>query len=180
MNIFISGKTGLAEGLKNEFHLHNVICESKSSGCDINQIHIWGHQYINVDMFINCAYDGLGQVIALEYFYNAWKNDKSKCIVNIGSKCITQPRLEIKDDWKFWPYRLHKQFLQMMSDSMSRDAECQIKMINIGSIDTDMIKHISTEKMSVEFVSKKIKDAIDDSTIKRIDLFVINKLKVSC
>ena len=171
MKILITGIRGLSKALRDVYTDHAVTCVSKSGGFDINNIDQWGREFLDVDTVFNCAYDGFGQTKVLEYFYNAWRNDASKIIVNIGSKIITNTRLELSLDQEYWPYRLHKQTLQIAHDTMNRSATCSMKMINPGPINTDMIAHINCVKINPEELAIKIRECVADPYIKRLDIW---------
>ena len=171
MKILITGTKGLAAAVGNAYADHLVTMVSRSNGVDINNVDCWGVEFLNYDLLFNCAYDGFGQVKVLEYFYNAWKDDASKTIVNIGSKIVSAPRIEHKLDSVYWPYRLHKQTLQQAHDTMSRTSKCNMKIINPGPIDTEMIAHINCVKIDPVDLSAKIRNWVDDPYIRRLDLW---------
>lgn len=170
--ILITGRTGLAEALSNVYSNESVSCVSKSSGHDINCINNWGVDYLDYDCVFNCAYDGTGQQLVLEYFYHHWHNNATKQLITIGSKIITQPRIDQDLDNNYWPYRTHKQTLQAMFDCMITTAKCDLKIINPGAIDTAMIRHQSIPKMSTEFLANKIHNFVADPTNKRLDIWL--------
>jgi hypothetical protein len=172
MKILITGTKGLAQALSRIHALDHVICVSRSTGHNILDVEQWGHEFKDFDRVYNCAYDGWGQCAVLEYFFDCWQQDQTKCIVNIGSKAITQPRIEINKDREYWHYRTHKQTLQGMCDGMWPTAKCDIKMFNPGPIDTDMIAHHNVPKLSITEVSEKIVHLSADHTIKRVDLWL--------
>lgn len=172
MKILLTGSQGLALGIAKNLSAHQVISVSRRTGHNINQISVWGHQFLDCDMAINCAYDGFGQVSVLEFFYNNWKNNSSKTIINIGSSVILTPRSETEKDQEYWPYRLHKQTLEQAWTKMLTCA-CNIKLINPGPIDTDMMKHvIDVKKFYVDDLGAKIASAAFDPTVKRLDLWL--------
>ena len=172
MKILITGQTGLAQALANVYAEHQVKCMSVSGGHDINKIDLWGVDFLDYDMVVNCAYDGRGQELVLEYFFEHWKYDKTKTIVTVGSKVITQPRLELALDYEYWAYRQHKQSLQMMHDAMLATARCSMKIVNPGPIDTAMIAHLNITKMPVADLAERIKIIAADPIIKRLDLWL--------
>ena len=118
----------------------------------------------------NCAYSGFAQVNVLEFFYHHWKHNYQKKIITIGSRVITYKRLE--SDGEYWAYRLHKQTLQQAHDAMLLDAKCDLKIINPGPIDTDMIRHIDCVKMSPKDVAESIRDIAESKAYKRVDLWL--------
>jgi NAD(P)-dependent dehydrogenase (short-subunit alcohol dehydrogenase family) len=170
MKILITGSTGLAAALAQEFSDHLVTTVSKSNGFNINAIDQWGHQFLDQDCVFNCAYDGFGQVSVLEFFYNHWKTIPNKQIINIGSRAITHKRLDAENG--YWPYRQHKQSLQQAVDAMLLDAKCDIKSINPGPINTPMIQHHQCVKFDPVELSQKIRSITEDRTIKRVDLWL--------
>lgn len=170
MNILITGTSGLAQALRNAYNDHSVTLVSRSGGFDIHDIEHWGAEFLDRDCVFNCAYNGFGQLTVLEFFYKHWKNHPHKQIITIGSRSIMYPRLD--PDLGYWPYRLHKQSLQSAVDAMLLDARCDIKIINPGPIDTDMIAHHDCVKMDVSWLANKIKGIATDPCIKRVDLWL--------
>ena len=170
MKILITGTQGLAQALGDVYVDHDVTLVSRSSGFDIVDIDHWGQEFLEYDCVFNNAYYGLAQVGVLEFFYNHWKNDSNKKIITIGSRAITHKRIEAESG--YWAYRLHKQALQLAHDAMLLDAKCDMKIINPGPIDTDMLKHIDTVKMSPYDLACKIKNIVDDLSLKRVDLWL--------
>jgi hypothetical protein len=173
MNILITGNQGLAKALGEILTVeHSVTYVSRSTGHDINCVADWGVDFLDYDSVYNCAYDGLGQQQVLEYFYHHWQLHANKQIVTIGSKVITQPRIDIVQDKNYWPYRAHKQTLQAIFDSMVTTACCDMKIINPGAMDTPLIANQNVIKMPVDYVAKRIVDFINDPINKRLDLWV--------
>lgn len=170
MNILITGTKGLANALGDVYSDQSVTLISKSGGYDINKVSEWGSEFLSYDSIINCAYDGFGQLAVLEFFYKHWKNNTTKQIINIGSRCITYKRLDA--DLGYWPYRQHKQSLQQAVDAMLLDASCDIKIINPGPIDTPMVALHQCAKFNTQELATKIKSIAADPSIKRIDLWL--------
>ncbi len=173
MRILITGTRGLAQGLMQSLESdHSVTCVSRSTGHDILQIEQWGQDFLEYDMVINCAYSGLGQLFVLEYFYNAWHNNEQKHIINLGSRASYYPRSEQNLDQEFWPYRLHKQTLEKAWEKMVNSA-CDVKLINPGPIDTDLIRNIENiKKMSVTEAADRMIKYILDPVVRRVDLWL--------
>jgi len=170
MKILITGIQGLAQALGNVYIDHDVALVSRSSGFDMVDIGYWGQEFLEYDCVFNNAYDGLAQIGVLEFFYNHWKNNSNKKIITIGSRAITHKRIEAESG--YWAYRLHKQALQLAHDAMLLDAKCDMKIINPGPIDTDMLKHIDTVKLSPNDLACKIKNIVSDPSLKRVDLWL--------
>jgi hypothetical protein len=172
MKILITGTKGLALALSKVYSEHEVTLVSRSTGHDILEIDFWGQQFLDHDMVFNCAYHGQGQQSVLEYFFAHWKTCADKSIICIGSKIITQPRIEQEKNCDFWPYRLHKQSLQLMCDAMWPGAACDLKIINPGAFDSDMIKHLSVPKISLADLAREIKLVVQNPLMKRVDLWL--------
>jgi hypothetical protein len=172
MNILITGTQGLANELALLYSGHEVCMVSKSNGYDIMKVSEWGQEFLNYDIVFNCAYNGLGQALVLDYFYQHWFNNPDKTIVTIGSKVISQPRIEAERDKEYWPYREHKQILQYIHDARWPTAKCDLKIINPGAFDSDMVAHLNIPKMSLFALAVRIKQAAGDPLIKRLDLWL--------
>lgn len=170
--ILITGQTGLAKELALAYSNDLVTCVSRTTGHDINRVSEWGVDFLEYDCVVNCAYDKLGQQYVLDYFYNQWHRIASKQIITIGSKIITQPRIDIAQDRNYWAYRTHKQTLQTMFDSMITNARCDMKIINPGAIDTPMIASHQVPKLSADYVAARIVDFASDPFNKRLDLWL--------
>lgn len=173
MKILITGTRGLAQGLREVLEPeHTVTCVSRSTGYDILEVEYWGQDFLEYDMVINNAYDGAGQLKVLEYFYYHWQSDRTKHIINIGSRASYYPRSEQHLDSEYWPYRLHKQTLEKAWEKMVL-SKCNIKLINPGPLDTDLIKDITgISKMPVQQAAEHITRLIVDPVIRRVDLWL--------
>jgi len=173
MNILITGTAGLAASLKEQLSpQHTVTCVSRQTGHDINQVTDWGPDFYHYDVCINSAYSGWAQVAVLEQFYYAWRNDAGKQIINIGSSIIDYTRIEQDKEYEYMNYRVHKQSLQSAFYKLSKLAQCDIKLINPGAIDTAMIQHLNfADKMTPEFVAKKIVAIMQEPCFKKVDLW---------
>lgn len=170
MKILITGNKGLAQALGNEYSSHSVTLVSRSNGYDIAEINSWGHEFLDYDLVFNNAYSEFSQVRVLEFFYQHWRNDTTKTIVNIGSRCISYPRSESVTD--YWPYRIHKRCLQQVCDEMQPGAQCTIKIFNPGPIDTDMVQHLDIPKVSPYVLARSIAMWTADPLIKRVDCWL--------
>jgi hypothetical protein len=172
VKILITGTSGLAQGLLNLLELeHTITCVSRSTGYDILEVDTWASNFLDYDMVINNAYDGLGQLKVLEYFYSHWHLDANKHIINIGSRASYFPRSEQHLDSEYWPYRLHKQALEKAWEKMV-NSQCDIKLINPGPLDTDLIRNLEITKMPVTEAAECMSKFIFDPRIKRVDLWL--------
>jgi hypothetical protein len=172
MKILITGQQGLALALSKAYEKHSVQCVSRATGHDITTIDRWGHQFLTWDLVFNCAYDGHGQAQVLEFFFQHWQATVGRIIVTIGSRITTQPRTELDRDHMYWPYRQHKQNLQIMHDRMLSTALCDLKIINPGPFESAMSQHITGPKMAVQDLAQRICVAVTDPAVKRLDLWL--------
>jgi hypothetical protein len=170
VKILITGTRGLAQALGNAYQDHAVTLVSKSNGFDINYIEQWGIEFLDYDYVFNCAYDGFAQIKVLEFFFQHFNGDPTKKIISVGSRVISQPRSGAEVG--YWDYRLHKQALQQAHDSMWSTAKCDMKIVNPGPIDTDMMKHVSCAKLDADSLAQTIKNMVSDPNLKRLDLWV--------
>jgi len=173
MKILITGKNGIAASLARVYSSdHDVILASRSNMLDIDNIKTWGHQFADVDIVFNCAYSNWSQIDVLDFFAEIWKNNKNKTIVNIGSKVTDYSRIEREIDREYFPYRLHKQTLQLASASLSENCLCRVVLINPGAVDTDLIKHLTdVQKMDPDYLAKRIQELLLIPEIRRVDLW---------
>ena len=170
MKILITGTKGLAQELAFVYADYKVTAVSISTGHDILKIDQWGVDFLDYNLVFNCAYSGIGQQLVLEYFHHHWQSNPTKSIITIGSKVITQPRADGTNT--YWPYRIHKQTLQSIYNSMWPTAQCDLKIINPGAFDSDMVAHLDVPKISLYELAIRIKKYAEDPVIKRIDLWL--------
>ena len=170
MKILITGTTGLAQELAFVYADCDVAAVSLSTGHDILKIDEWGVDFLDYDLVFNCAYSGIGQQLVLEYFHHHWQYNPTKGIITIGSKVITQPRADGTN--AYWPYRIHKQTLQSIHNSMWPTAQCDLKIINPGAFDSEMVAHLDVLKLSLYELAIRIKKYVEDPVIKRVDLWL--------
>lgn len=171
MKILITGTRGIGQALADAYADHEVTCVSRHTGHNINLVSLWGVEFLQYDMVINNAYDGFGQVTVLEYFYNAWRQNANKKIISVGSRASYMPASDIKQ-LAYWPYQVHKLALQQAHDRMIQDAQCDMKIINPGPVDTEMIAHLDIKKMSPADLAQRMVQVIQDPAIRRMDLWL--------
>jgi hypothetical protein len=170
MKILITGTQGLAQELAFVYADYDVTAVSLSTGHDILCIEEWGVDFLDYDLVLNCAYSGTGQQLVLEYFHHHWQFDPAKSIVTIGSKVVTQPRAD--GTHGYWPYRIHKQTLQAMHDAMWPTTHCDLKIVNPGAFDSEMVAHLDVPKFSLYDLASRIKKIANDPVVKRVDLWL--------
>jgi hypothetical protein len=173
MNILITGKKGLADGLKKvyESDKNNLVQVISRPDFDIHNVSSWGEMFVDSDLLYNCAYDNDGQLKVLECFARLWSDDPSKTIVTIGSMSADYPRLEIEKNQNFWMYRYHKKILQEAVRDLRSECHCDLRIYNPGAIDTQMIKHLSVPKYNILTLAHQIKQLTEMSGLKRVDLW---------
>jgi hypothetical protein len=173
MKFLITGTKGLAQALATKLSTeHSVTAVSRSSGHDINTVSNWCLDFCDYDVCINCAYDKWAQSEVLENFYNIWKHQHNKQIINIGSSIVDYARSERAQEADYLAYRVHKIALQKTFEKLVKQAQCDIKLINLGLFDSNMVAHLdSSHKMSLDYVSDKIISILQDRSFKRVDLW---------
>lgn len=170
MKVLITGTKGLAQELAFVYSECDVTAVSRSTGHDILKIDQWGVDFLDYDQVFNCAYSGIGQQLVLEYFHHHWQYNPTKSIITIGSKVITQPRADGTNT--HWPYRIHKQTLQNIHNSMWPTAKCDLKIINPGAFDSAMVAHLDVPKLNLSSLAMRIKQYAEDPVIKQVDLWL--------
>lgn len=164
MKIIITGHTrGLGKSLADEFkkHGHEVIGFSKSNGKDISLEDVRNEVIDHLkdcDVFINNAYDPIGQTLLLEKSINLW-DSKNKFIINIGSKCTTSFFKEIKNPYvRDFITHYTKEKLKQETLIKSRLRQSLPKIMNVipGIIDTEMSENITGKRLSPFDISKLI------------------------
>ena len=59
-----------------------------------------------------------------------------------------------------------------MHDSMWPTAHCDLKIINPGAFDSDMVAHLDIPKISLYELAIRIKKYVEDPVTKRVDLWL--------
>lgn len=111
---------------------------SRSTGHDLNKEGIdlkILNESKSCDIFINNAYTRNKQISLFKLFYNEWKLDSSKMIVNISSKARIRLDPGLYTDVKL---ELHNNWIDALKET---DRKCKIVNITPGFVDTDMISN---------------------------------------
>jgi nucleoside-diphosphate-sugar epimerase len=157
MKIAITGHTqGLGKALYNHFRSHTVIGFSRSNGyniADLDNRNRILNEVKDADMFINNAYNNFddSQLILLKDIYNLWKGT-DKIIVNVSSRYTTGPEKYCKD--------------KEQQDQFCKSKEFTLPyIINLkpGLIDTNRVKHIQGNRLTVEEVVATLDVALNNS-----------------
>jgi hypothetical protein len=157
MKIAITGHTqGLGKAFFNHFQSHNVIGFSRSNGYNIADLNSRSRildEIKDVDMFINNAYNNFddSQLKLLKEVYNLWEGT-DKIIVNVSSRYTSG-------------------FEKYCRDKEQQDEFCKSKefslpyIINLkpGLIDTNRVKHITGNRLSVDEVVSTLDIALNSS-----------------
>ena len=171
MKILVTGKRGLAAALVNSLQQHRVFLTDQQN-YNIQDVKAWASRFANFDVCINCAHDSWHQVSVLEEFYSMWHSDPNKIIVNVGSTVSSYSRTELDKEHEYFPYRLHKQALELCFNKLVKVAKCNIKLVNPGPMDTSMISHLTCTKMTPAHVADRISWLINQPDVKRLDLWL--------
>lgn len=170
--VLITGSGGLSKALAIEYIDHYVYCTSRKNGYNLNDVSEWGEQFLDYDILFNCAYNDNDQVKILGFFSEKWKNIRKKSIISIGSIVSDYPRTEIEKERDFFEYRYNKQSLQKAFSDIARSCLCDIRLINLGPMNTAMTDHLDISKLDVNECAKIIKNFVEvDKRIKRIDIW---------
>lgn len=157
MKIAITGHTsGIGQALFNHFHLHDVIGFSRSNGYNIADPHVRSKiidQIADADMFINNAYNNFdnSQLTLLTAVYNLWQNT-DKILVNISSRYTSGIEKYCKD--------------KEQQDIFCKSKEFTLPyIINLkpGLVDTNRVKHIQGNRLTVNDVVAMLNFALNSS-----------------
>ena len=144
--IAITGHTqGLGKALFEHFQSDNIIGFSRSNGYNIASPTVRSailDKIKDADMFINNAYNNFddSQLTLLKEVYSLWEGT-DKIIVNVSSRYTTGPEKYCKD--------------KEQQDIFCKSKEFKLPyIINLkpGLIDTDRVKHIPGNRLSVKEV----------------------------
>jgi len=143
MKIAITGHTkGIGKALyDNLSQQHEVEGYSRSNGFDIsNNIDMIVRASKKSDVFINNAFHAMAQMILLNKFWNLWKYDDTKTIVNISSLSKYPGLSGNENGYSAMKAALsHQAFLLMFSD---KERKCRMINVNPGYVDTEMTAHV--------------------------------------
>lgn len=150
----------LIELVKEEY---NILGFSRSNGYNLKDDGIVQkifQESKDADVFINNAFFRFAQIDLFNLFYNEWKTDSSKTILNIGSIA------RLKDDLGVGSYGYVKQEFHEAWRKIHReqDRKCKIYNISPGFVDTDMIASLNipaTTMLDADTAAKYIKWVLD-------------------
>lgn len=141
--IGITGHTqGIGEALTKLYTEagHEVLGFSRTNRYDImteeGRDKIIAH-HTDCDIFINNAFADQHQITLFHAFYNHWRYDNTKTIVNINSRAKYGPIAG--REYSMVKKMLHKEWVKILEDH--GDRKCRIININPGYVDTQMVRH---------------------------------------
>ena len=118
---------------------HEVLGFSRSNGFDLfteeGRDAVLTHD--DCDIFINNAFADASQITLFKAFYEKWRYDNTKTIVNINSRAKYGPIAG--REYSMVKKMLHKEWVKILEDH--GDRLCRIININPGYVDTQMIRH---------------------------------------
>ena len=130
MKIAITGSSGLAAKISNVLNKTNF--ETGGKLFSIESVRIEDNLDPEMyDVFINLAHVDFVQVDLLYKFYEAWKDDNEKYILNISS------RASKSNISKGYIYAAQKAALNHLSDNLvyNSNKQCRITTLNLGLLE---------------------------------------------
>lgn len=123
---------------------HEVEGYDRTNGFDIStNVDIIVRASKKSDVFINNAFFGMAQMILLNRFWDLWKYDETKTIVNISSLSKYPGLSGNSNGYSAMKAALsHQAFLLMFSD---RERKCRMINVNPGYVDTRLTAHIDPD-----------------------------------
>ena len=134
MKVAVTGHySGLGKALFNLFE--NSVGFDLENGFDIKNLdHLNNivHQAKDCDVFINNAYNNVGQINLLQLFFDIWRFDSSKTIVTIGSTASDYTDLDYDE---FGLYPAHKKALEMSCEILNNtNKNCNVLFFKLDKI----------------------------------------------
>lgn len=153
MRVAITGSSGLAKNIKDTLeatpYQGETIKVSTPRIDDIimNDTDWFGFDYDNpnhVDVLINFAHRDFDQTKVLDITHRAWKNDKSKYIINFSSRA-SQPNIS-----KGHLYASQKSSLNHLSNNLTYNSDKRYKLttVNLGLLNHDDLPSLSWQDVS--------------------------------
>ena len=142
--IAVTGHTKrIGKAIYEAFPETTVVGLSRSNRYDINNLNGRTriiHRVANCDVFINNAFHGMAQMTLLNKFWDLWKYDETKTIVNISSLSKYPGLSGNENGYSALKAALsHQAFLLMFSN---KERKCRMINVNPGYVDTEMTAHI--------------------------------------
>lgn len=144
MKIIVTGHTkGIGKALAGTFskYGHEVVGFSRSNGFDISSEEVRNkiiQDSVDADVFINNAYDAVGQTELLKGMISAWETAYNKQLINISSKLVY---LE-GDISAFKEYIDQKKLQNEICNARQTIAHPKVLNILPGMVDTEMSRTV--------------------------------------
>ena len=154
MKVGITGSHGLAEAFGDRL-------EWRNTGIGLWEPHylrieelisneFYRNEALSYNIFINCAHVNFHQIELLALFFEAWKDDPKKTIINISSRAA-QPNIS-----KGYVYAAQKAGLNHLANNLTYNSEkkCKITTINLGLMNSDELPSLSYREIvqAVKFI----------------------------
>jgi NAD(P)-dependent dehydrogenase (short-subunit alcohol dehydrogenase family) len=173
MKIAITGHTsGIGRALYNLLlDDHDVIGFSRSNGFDLN--HATARNQIleycqDVDIFINNAYVASAQTKLFEAFIRAWQ-DKDKLLINISSKGVIESDAHLTAPDYYINDKKRQNFLFFLNGAKQFP---RILNVLLGFVDTPLVAHIDTKKMSPELAAQQIINVMENQSFHKKQIII--------
>lgn len=153
MRIAITGSSGLAKNIKDTLEATPYqgdtikVTTPRIDDITMNDTDWFGFDYDNpnhVDVLINFAHRDFDQTRILEIAHRAWKEDKTKYIINFSSRAA-QPNIS-----KGHMYAAEKASLNHLSNNLTYNSDRKYKLttINLGLLNHDDLPSLSWQDVS--------------------------------
>lgn len=153
MRIAITGSSGLAKNIKDTLEATPYqgdtikVTTPRIDDITMNDTDWFGFDYDNpnhVDVLINFAHRDFDQTRILEIAHRAWKDDKTKYIINFSSRAA-QPNIS-----KGHKYAAEKASLNHLSNNLTYNSDRKYKLttINLGLLNHDDLPSLSWQDVS--------------------------------
>ena len=147
---------------------HTIIGFDLETGDDINDANSIVEQSMMADVFINNAYAPGAQIVLLQKIFEAWRDDPTKTIINMGSKAKYFPTGLIRSNYygetpTDGEYTLNKRMLTEETQRMQfySQKQCRIININPGFVDTAMTQELDKVKLTPEAIADAVMWALE-------------------
>ena len=149
MKVAITGSSGLAKVIKDKLKEHKV-STPRVEDLTMNGTNWWGFDYDNsnhIDILINFAHQGFDQTRILEITHQAWKDDRSKYLINFSSRAA-QPNIS-----KGHVYAAEKAALNHLANNLTYNSDRKYRMttLNLGLMNDDDLPSLSHNEVAELF-----------------------------
>lgn len=137
---------------------HTVIGFDLETGDDIRDADSIVEQAKTADVFINNAYAPGAQVTLLQKIFAEWAEDKTKTIVNMGSKAKYFPTGQSQITPNMVQYTLDKRTMDEVTKGFQfyANKQCRLITINPGFVVTDLTKNLDKVMLTAEAIADAV------------------------